>query len=441
MAFSGPSKKFDPSSTGYFQINHCKFKEEPSINAWFHMLLTFPLHVLGDYILLNQQADGFDSFPTEGKHLRRALRERRRKQEPQPDIEEMEENCDIAKKDAERMAARVQASQISSLPIFQPHKHSCNGKCGACRSRKKDKALTQGDVWRARTPPVIDSRHQQEAKMKRTTEQKASRRESLRGISLLTRGVGERGRRPQNFTSQEILDELAKRQLPPVQRAAEMPREDGDTLVDEEGECDDAGDDEGSQMYAYFGRDEELDKEEEIVESLQKGRKWLVTKEQRLADAVTVAFSAHKRREKARWEIQKAQGLIQDIDPLSLAERTMHMQGNITADTTHFSDGRDARSGPPANDARETRAVDQQYLGLTMEQHKAHQRPSSRARQRRLNQVGGPGTDPFKRHVPPPLVETTDRKQATYVAKCEAAIIEKSQNIQRNSCWKKTAIY
>jgi ribosomal protein L18 len=59
--------------------------------------------------------------------LRRTLRELRRRKEPKLDIFQMEENCATATAQAERMAARVQASQVK-LPIFDSHKHSCNGK-------------------------------------------------------------------------------------------------------------------------------------------------------------------------------------------------------------------------------------------------------------------------------------------------------------------------
>ena len=250
-------------------------------------------------------------------------------------------------------------------------------------------------MWAARAR-IVEERHPTEKQQtkKQQKQHGISRSDATSGVALFALGVGEGALHGgvQNFTSREILDELEKRrghkildELPSLHPmvATSMAKNEAATVIVEERECGSDDKEDESQMYGCFGREDEFDKEEEMIDTLRSDKKWLVTKEQRLADAVIVAFSAHRRKQKAKWEEKKKEGISQDIDPLTLAERTLQ-SNNAVANSSTFSES-DMDYGP--SNMNKTHAVDQQYLGLTAEQYRAHQRPSSRARQRRLNQV------------------------------------------------------
>ena len=169
-----------------------------------------------------------------------------------------------------------------------------------------------------------------------------SRPDTPGGVSLLARGIGDGA-------------EMVLGLLPPVEQRRERmrrPRKRTKPLS-------------SSHMYATYGREEEFDKHEEAVEHLRKNKKWLVTKEQKLADAVTVAYCAHRRKIKNKWEEEKQEGINQDIDPLSLAER-VHQPSNASASATQFA----GTTGSTPATATKTHVIDQQYLGLNVDQYR-----------------------------------------------------------------------
>jgi hypothetical protein len=210
--------------------------------------------------------------------------------------------------------------------------------------------LGDGGVWVARACIFDGGRsatanQQTKTKQKRSTmTTKASRPDTPGGVSLLARGIGGRGR------------DAVLGLLPPVEQA---PREDEEATEEDQASLS------SSHMYATYGREEEFDKHEEAVEHLRKNKKWLVTKEQKLADAVTVAYCAHRRKIKNKWEEEKQEGINQDIDPLSLAER-VHQPSNASASATQFA----GTTGSTPATATKTHVIDQQYLGLNVDQYR-----------------------------------------------------------------------